>query len=265
MVLHAHFKKHIIALGGWLLMYTSGPPRPPVWQKTIFFPDFFCYLPLQRWEHYVQEDCQQTAQGDNKGFCHFMSNTYRDLIFDICYIATCFRFYEVQVIYVYLLCCRDDARISKLYKGLSCTEISVKTGNFCNPNRGFCVLPSTPGKLETACPSQAGRTIGRRKRRKRAKAKHGRKKGDRLVGATAHHTYSRSNPPFRYPWICSLRTQGFRWQPPQKNQISFHPQGSTPLFSYPSVCPSRANYPCGSGTLQLFVQGRVEHRGGVLL
>ena len=41
MVLHAHFKKHIIALGGWLLMYTSGPPRPPVWQKTIFFPDFF--------------------------------------------------------------------------------------------------------------------------------------------------------------------------------------------------------------------------------
>ena len=44
MVLHAHFKKYIITLGGWFLMYTSGPP--PVWQKTTFFPDFFCYLPL---------------------------------------------------------------------------------------------------------------------------------------------------------------------------------------------------------------------------
>ena len=33
MVLQAHLKKHIIALGGWLLMYTSGPPRPYM-QKT---------------------------------------------------------------------------------------------------------------------------------------------------------------------------------------------------------------------------------------
>ena len=41
MVLQAHLKKHIIALGGWLLMYTSGPPRPPVWQKTTLFPFFF--------------------------------------------------------------------------------------------------------------------------------------------------------------------------------------------------------------------------------
>ena len=40
MVLQAHLKKHIIALGGWLLMYTSGPP-PPVWHKTTLFPDFF--------------------------------------------------------------------------------------------------------------------------------------------------------------------------------------------------------------------------------
>ena len=46
MVLQAHLKKHIIALGGWLLMYTSGPRPPPVWQKTTLFPDFFCYLPL---------------------------------------------------------------------------------------------------------------------------------------------------------------------------------------------------------------------------
>ena len=41
MVLQAHLKKHIIALGGWLLMYTSGPPRPPVWQMTTLFPFFF--------------------------------------------------------------------------------------------------------------------------------------------------------------------------------------------------------------------------------
>ena len=40
MVLQAHLKKHIIALGGWLLMYTSGPP-PPVWQMTTLFPVFF--------------------------------------------------------------------------------------------------------------------------------------------------------------------------------------------------------------------------------
>ena len=47
MVLQAHLKKHIIALGGWLLMYTSGPP-PPVWQKTTLFPDFFLLPSLSR-------------------------------------------------------------------------------------------------------------------------------------------------------------------------------------------------------------------------
>ena len=45
MVLQAHLKKHIIALGGWLLMYTSGPPRPPVWQMTTLFPVLFFLLP----------------------------------------------------------------------------------------------------------------------------------------------------------------------------------------------------------------------------
>ena len=46
MVLHAHFKKYIITLGVWFLMYPRRPPRPPVWSKTRVFLDFFCYLPL---------------------------------------------------------------------------------------------------------------------------------------------------------------------------------------------------------------------------
>ena len=140
-----------------------------------------------------------------------MANTYRDLIFDICYIATCFRFSFEKVDYQF--CRSDDPRIFKLYKGLSCTEISVETGEFCKANRGFCVLPSTPGKLDSACPNQARRTIRRRKvtKHKRARAKHVRKKGDRLVGASSLHTYRTSNPPLRYPWTCSLRTQGFRY------------------------------------------------------
>ena len=157
------------------------------------------------------------AHPDRKGFCHFVANTYKDLILDICYIATCFRFSFENVDYI--LCCSDDPRIFKLYKGLSCTEISVETGEFCKANRGFCVLPSTPGKLDSACPNQARRTIGRRevKKRKRTKSKDLRqKKGDRLVGASALHTYSPRNPPFRYPWTCSLKTQGFRYEVTQK-------------------------------------------------
>ena len=156
------------------------------------------------------------AHPDSKGFCHFVANTYKDLILDICYIATCFRLSFEKVDYI--LCCSDDPRISKLYKGLSCTEISVKTGDFCKANRGFCVLPSTRGKLESACPNQARRTIrrGKVKKHKRAKAKHVRKKGDRLVGASSLHTYRTSNPPFRYPWTCSLKTQGFRYVVTQK-------------------------------------------------
>ena len=47
MVLHVHFKKYIITLGVWFLMYPRRPPRPPVWQKTTLFPDFsFGILPL---------------------------------------------------------------------------------------------------------------------------------------------------------------------------------------------------------------------------
>ena len=106
----------------------------------------------------------------------------------------------------YILCCSDDPRIFKLYKGLSCTEISVETGDFCNANRR-CVMPSTPGDPESTCPNQAVRTIRRRKveKRKKAKAKDRRKKGNRLVGASAQHTDV--NLQLRYPWICSLKRE----------------------------------------------------------
>ena len=40
MVLQAHLKKHIIALGGWLLMYTSGP-SPRFGKRPDFFRIFF--------------------------------------------------------------------------------------------------------------------------------------------------------------------------------------------------------------------------------
>ena len=43
MVLQAHLKKHIIALGGWLLMYTSGPP--PGLAKDQTFSGFFATFP----------------------------------------------------------------------------------------------------------------------------------------------------------------------------------------------------------------------------
>ena len=115
-----------------------------------------------------------------------------------------------------LLYFRDAARISKLYKGLSCTEISVETGDSCNGPKGYCVIPSTPGTLEKACPIQTPRAIRRslkaRKagRHKRAETKQRKNNGGRLVGASALHTYSKRDPPLRYPWICSLKTRGFR-------------------------------------------------------
>ena len=118
-----------------------------------------------------------------------------------------------------LLYCRDWPRISKLYKGLSCTEISVETGGSCDPLNGFCVIPSTPGELETACPKhQTFRTIRRSlkerkwRRQNRAETKDRKQnEEDRIVGASSFHTYSKRNPPFRYPWICSLKTRGFRY------------------------------------------------------
>ena len=141
----------------------------------------------------------------------------------------------------------------------------METGGSCNgPNR-YCVMPSTPGTLENACPSQPPRAIRRslkaRKvgRHKRAETKQRKNNGGRLVGASALHTYSKRDPPLRYPWICSLKTRGFRYILTQckQIQINFHSQGSAPLFSHPLVCSSPTNYPSGSGPLQLFVQGQL--------
>ena len=50
------------------------------------------------------------------------------------------------------------------------------------------------------------------KRKEWAKVKPTIKKhvGGRLVGASALHIYFKTNPPLRYPWICSLKSRGFR-------------------------------------------------------
>ena len=109
---------------------------------------------------------------------------------------------------------RNDTRISSLYNGLSCTSISVKTGGFCKEG-GFCVMPSTPGNLESACPQQSGRSVKNQLDRKGGEQKNGpglsrKRMGGRLVGASALHLFFKTNPPLRYPWTCSLRTRGFR-------------------------------------------------------
>ena len=59
MVLHAHFKKHIIALGGWLLMYTSGPP--PGLAKDHLFSGFFLLPSLRNVRFYGE--LQKIDQG----------------------------------------------------------------------------------------------------------------------------------------------------------------------------------------------------------
>ena len=38
-----------------------------------------------------QDDCLQRANKGSEGFCHYLANTYKGLIFDICFIASCFR------------------------------------------------------------------------------------------------------------------------------------------------------------------------------
>ena len=58
MVLQAHLKKHIIALGGWLLMYTSGPP-PGLANDHTFSDFFFCYLPLEPSKGYPAPPLQE--------------------------------------------------------------------------------------------------------------------------------------------------------------------------------------------------------------
>ena len=110
---------------------------------------------------------------------------------------------------------RNDTRISSLYDGLSCTSIPVETGGFCKDGRGFCVMSSTPGNLESACPQKSGRPVKNQLDRKGGKQKNGpglsrKRMGGRLVGASALHLFFKTNPPLRYPWTCSLRTRGFR-------------------------------------------------------
>ena len=78
MVLQAHLKKHIIALGGWLLMYTSGPP-PPVWQMTTLFPFFFCYLPLFNIQQINSDWIQLRAFSPNKNIASMVQNFLKSL------------------------------------------------------------------------------------------------------------------------------------------------------------------------------------------
>ena len=160
---------------------------------------------------------------------------YRDLIFDICYIATCFRSHS-QLNFplpsknYFIL--RDDPKIWQLYNGLSCAEIPVKQGashipnGSCNGDKGQCVVPSTPGNLTSACPNEAGKQfpkrVAKRKMRKgheekrkqfpRRVAKRRMRKGHkkqrnnrgshtgRLVGPSTLHTHERTQA-LRYPWI----------------------------------------------------------------
>ena len=158
---------------------------------------------------------------------------------------------------------RNDTKISTLFDGLSCTSIPVETGGFCKDGRGFCVMSSTPGNLESACPQKSGRPVKNQLDRKGGEQKNGpglsrKKMGGRLVGASAIHLYFPRNPPLRYPWTCSLRTRGFRchqWL--QKRFLSIF------LFRGRHLCsltllsaPPQKNYPCGTGPLQLTVQGQ---------
>ena len=174
-----------------------------------------------------------------------------------CYLLQVFSCVEINL--ECQLYYRDDARISKLYDGLQCNEISMETGDFCNANRR-CVMPSTPGDPESTCPPQAVRTIRRRKveKRKKAKAKDRRKKGNRLVGASAQHT--EVNLQLRYPWICSLKTRGFRWLSKVKNRLTFILRGrhlcSLTLLSAPPrktilVGPAHCNFLCKDDSLNV--------------
>ena len=164
---------------------------------------------------YSQGECKQRADGQ-EGFCHFLAVTYRDLIFDICYIATCFRSHSQTIFQVkrnFVL--RDDPEIRQLYNGTSCAEIPARPNGFCNGDQGRCVVPFTPGDLTSACPNSPGthfpsRVAKRNKRKghKKQRKNRGRRRG-RLVGPSTLHTHTRIQT-MRYPWICSLKEQGFR-------------------------------------------------------
>ena len=163
-----------------------------------------------------QGECKQRADAGTEGFCHYLAVTYNDLIFDICYIATCFRShsqYNFPIKSNFML--RDDPEIWQLYNGLSCAEIPVFPNGSCDGDQRQCVIP-TPGNLTSACPNKAGKHIPRRVLAKRnmrkvhekKRNKKGRRAG-RLVGPSTLHTHVRRQT-MRYPWICSLKAQGFR-------------------------------------------------------
>ena len=152
----------------------------------------------------------------------------------------------------------------QLYNGTSCAEIPARPNGFCNGDQGRCVVPFTPGNLNSACPNSPGihfprrvakknkrkghkkprknrgRRTGwlvgpstpgnltsaypispgthfprrvarwnRRKGHKKQRKNRGRRRG-RLVGPSTLHTHTRIQT-MRYPWICSLKAQGFRW------------------------------------------------------
>ena len=169
---------------------------------------------------FLQGECKQRADGE-EGFCHFLAVTYRDLIFDICYIATCFRSHSQSIFLIKSnFVHRDNPKILQLYNGLSCAEIPAQPNGFCNGDQGQCVVPFTPGNLTSACPKNPGESFPRRvgnrnkrkgqrkKQRKKQKKNKGRRTG-RLVGPSTLHTHTRIQT-MRYPWVCSLKAQGFR-------------------------------------------------------
>ena len=111
-----------------------------------------------------------------------------------------------------------DPDIRRLYKGRSCADTSVKTGGLCIGDEPCdSVIPSTPGNLTSVCPAQANfkstSSIQRKATRKDRTASTPRiiaEENGRLVGTSTLHTFTKRGP-LRYPWMCSLKTRGFRW------------------------------------------------------
>ena len=166
--------------------------------------------------------------------------------------------------------CRNHPEIQKLYNDRVCTEISMKTGGVCSGDQ-VCVIPDTPGNISSVCPSEVDNMFTSRIQTRRIKGKRGASKKSkkkvtegegRLVGTSTLHTFTTSGP-LRYPWMCSLKTRGFRFWKRLRRKISF--QGSTPVCPDPPVSSSKRNHPCGDGPLQLFVQGRLLQCRAVLL
>ena len=156
---------------------------------------------------------------------------------------------------------RDDPKIWRLYNGLSCTEL-------CNGDEGQCVVPSTPGNITSACPIGAAKQFPRRVAKRKTREGDEKETNDngmqaiRLVGPSTLHTHERTQA-LRYPWICSLKTQGFRWNMITSEKLFI--QGSPPLCIDPSLCATKRNNSGGDRTLQLHLQKWTLHSGALLL